>query len=376
VVDYLKIIERPLNNLKLYISAKALNEVLLKKIEEKESALKIKSDESSISFKSGNTKEHLLIGKSSLFLNVLKIAEKSAQTDVNVLLLGEAGTGKTSIAKIIHCRSSRKSSVCNEFDCSTYADSRVFEQELFGSKGSEFINGRNDREGALESANGGTLILKRIEHLSVSLQAKLLSFLKDGTAQRLGDHRNYRVNVRIIATTNVDLKKRVDEGMFREDLFYTLGTIAIEVPALRQRQDDIEIMAYHFLNNGKDASLHKTLALGVVKALARHNWQGNIRELQNIMERAYILADGAIVDEAHISDYVMAGPKIETKLEKKENIYSPVTLEALEKRHICDTLEHLGGNKTKSAKMLGITVKTLYNKLHSYGMITAISPDA
>lgn len=376
MLNILNLVERPLNNLKLYISAKALNEVLLKKIEEKEIEFKNHSDDNGIVAKIGTAKENQLIGKSAFFINALKIAEKSAQTDVNVILFGEAGTGKASIAKMIHCRSSRKVGVCIDFDCSTYADTKAFEQDLFGTKGSEFVNGKSDKEGAIENAHGGTLILKRLEHLSVSLQAKLLLFLKDGSAQRLGDHRSYRANVRIIATTNVDLKKRVEDGLFREDLFYALGVIGIEMPALRNRQDDIEVMACSFLNQNKDSSQHKTLSPGVTKALSRYPWPGNIRELQNIMERAYILSDGAIIDIDHISEHILTRPVIENRNEKKVSIYNPITLEVLEKHHICETLEHLGGNKTKSAKMLGITVKTLYNKLHSYGMINAVSADA
>ncbi len=161
----------------------------------------------------------------------------------------------------------------------------------------------------------------------------------------------------------------MEGGRFREDLFYALSTMALRLPALRDHKEDIEVLSHYFLNNGKIVEKQKSLSPEALKSLVEYAWPGNIRELQNVMERAYILADGKIIERDHLADSVTSTPVVEEEEKKEEIIFSEMTLEELEKRHIVFTLGHLGGNKTKTAKSLGITVKTLYNKLHSYGMI-------
>lgn len=368
ISNLLLAVEKPLANLKLYLTAKNLNSILLKKIEEKESELKKRSfaisSESMVS-----VQEPELIGKSEAFLSALRLASKVAQSDVMVLIEGNSGTGKESIARKVHLDSSRKSNSYVSFDCSSIADTKTLEIEIFGSKGVEILSGRPNQTGAVERANGGTLVLKRIECLPMNLQSKLLSFIKEGTALKVGDHVPYRSNVRIIAISNDSLQSRISEGRFRDDLYYILNTISIKMPSLTERASDIESLANYFLNSGKDIKDQKTLSPCVVNALRDYKWPGNIRELQNIIERAYILSDGVIIDRSHLADYILLVEKEEIKPVVEEVSYLPKTLEELEKKHICETLDYLSGNKTKSAKVLGITVKTLYNKLHSYGMI-------
>jgi transcriptional regulator with PAS, ATPase and Fis domain len=197
------------------------------------------------------------------------------------------------------------------------------------------------------------------------MQTKLLRFLEQREAYRVGGMSPYRVNVRIIAATNRDLKHEVEIGRFREDLYYRLNTITVTLPSLRERKEDIIPIANYFLNENKSIENHKTLTPGAANILKNYRWPGNIRELKNVMERVFILNDSKFIDEFHLSDLVTREEKQKTDTE----LYTEMTLSDLEKRHIVRTLDHLGGNKTKTAKALGITVKTLYNKLHSYGMI-------
>ena len=174
------------------------------------------------------------------------------------------------------------------------------------------------------------------------------------------------LNVRIIATSKVCLKDMVESGSFKEDLYYRLNTVALKIPALKERQEDIKVMAEFFLNHGKVEK--KVLTSGAIEKLSSYFWPGNAHELKNIMERTYILTDGQYIEASHLPEFA-----VEVKVEKVEvkDVYQEVTLFDLEKKHIIDTLDHLGGNKTRAAKTLGITVKTLYNKLHSYGLIEA-----
>ena len=188
-------------------------------------------------------------------------------------------------------------------------------------------------------------------------------------AFRVGGHMPYRADVRLMVSSTKDLNELVAKGEFREDLLFNVNTMVLKIPSLRERIEDIETLATYFLNLHKRPEEQKSLSPGVVKALREYNWPGNVRELQNVIERSYILSDGMIVERDHLADSVTES-RIEEEGEDEDIVrYSEMTLDELEKRHICLTLEHLGGNKTKTAKMLGITVKTLYNKLHSYGMI-------
>ncbi|MBL6989122.1 MAG: sigma-54-dependent Fis family transcriptional regulator [Bacteriovoracaceae bacterium] len=361
---------RPIANMKMYLQAKALNETLLKKIEKKDKELEDKEKGLQLA-DSLKVCEQEIVGKSKSVETLRTLADKLSLTDVNVLIQGEIGSGREMTARRIHCRSERSGRPFVAIDCSSYQESQL-EIELFGQETGGFSNSASQGLiGILEKANGGTLYINSICSLSTTLQAKLLHFIKEEIAFRVGGQVPFRSDVRVITSTDKDLNGEVVANNFREDLFYALSTMTIDVPALRERTDDIELLATYFLNSTKTLEGHKSFAPGVIKVLTEYFWPGNVRELKNIVERAYILADGKIVEECHLPEKVINCEVMREEEKQQEDVskFSEITLNELERKHICLTLEHLGGNKTKAAKALGITVKTLYNKLHNYGMI-------
>ncbi|MBT3983625.1 MAG: sigma-54-dependent Fis family transcriptional regulator [Bacteriovoracaceae bacterium] len=364
VMGILNKLEQPVRNMKLYLSAKNLNEALMKKIEEKERELK-KQKEGPHAKRTSHLIEKTIIGNSIEIKEVISIIGKVAPTDSSILIQGKSGTGKELVAQKIHCNSLRKESPYVVVNCGALQDT-LLESELFGHEKGSFTGAINTKVGLVEMADGGTLFLDEVGELSPAVQTKLLRFLQEGEAYRVGGRTPYRVNVRILSATNKDLKKEVDEGRFREDLYYRLNTIKIEVPSLKERGNDIQILAENFLNQGKINEDFKSLTPSAIKVIMDYDWPGNIRELQNAMERAYIMSEGKFIDDSHFPEQIHA--PCEEEVQEIE-IWQEMTLSDLEKRHIIRTLDHLGGNKTKTAKTLGITVKTLYNKLHSYNMI-------
>ncbi|MBT6326000.1 MAG: sigma-54-dependent Fis family transcriptional regulator [Bdellovibrionales bacterium] len=362
ILNVLKIIEKPLSNLKLYLSALSLNKALLIKVEEKEKELLSKKNGLNIieSFKISMPN---IIGKSESFINILKLAKRSSESDANISLYGEIGTGKEMIAKAIHCMSKRRENAFISVDCSAYSADQL-EVELFGGA---IVN----KPGAIDIANNGTILLKRAEKLPLSIQSKLLYFLKEGLAFKAGEQVPYKSDVRILISNENSIQEAVDDNRFREDLYFFLSTIEINIPGLAERSSDIELLANHFLNSNREIEKQKSFSPGAIKALLEYSWPGNLRELQNIVERSYILSSGMVIEKSHLSEEVSTAQSEVVEEEKEEVNYIGMTLDSLEKMHICNTLDHLSGNKTKTAKQLGITVKTLYNKLHSYGMIAA-----
>jgi Nif-specific regulatory protein len=368
ILEILNDLRQPLVNMKMYLAAKHLNQALAKKIEQKEKELEASKTGLNLA-DSYRIQDKDIIGKSDSMKNLIHLADKVAATDVHVLLTGENGTGKEMIARRVHCRGTRKEGGFVSIDCSAMSEIQL-EKELFGEDNG-FAQGGFTRAGLLETANNGTLFINNIEALTLNIQSKLYKFLVDKMAFRIGGQMPYRSNVRIIAATTKDLHEICVENRFREDLFFMLNTVNLNVPSLRQRKEDIELLAISFLNSNKPVHLHKSLSPGVISALSEYKWPGNVRELQNVMERAFILSDGMIIERNHLSETITR-PQVDETVQKDEVVdFQEMTLDELERRHICSALEHLGGNKTKTAKMLGITVKTLYNKLHSYGMIEA-----
>lgn len=358
-------LSRPLANMKMYLAAKSLNESLMRQIEQKERELKERSSvkENDARFK---VEEGKIVGKSKIMEEAVRRADKVAASTMNVLIQGEKGTGKDLLARRIHCRSEKQAFVV--VDCSIMTEGQL-ERELFGEETHDMSRGHRIAAGAFENSHGGTLFLKNVDRLPVQLQGKLAHFLKEKAGLRVGGHTPFRSDARIVCSSSRDLRLLVQEGCFREDLMYTLATMIIDVPSLRERGEDIEIIAQYYLNLGRERSNQKTLAPGAVKSLLEYNWPGNIRELMNVVERAYILGEGMIVEKCHLAECVV--DKRDESASEQDDLmnFAEMTLADLERRHITNTLDHLGGNKTKTAKVLGITVKTLYNKLHSYGMI-------
>jgi Nif-specific regulatory protein len=329
--------------------AKNLNRDLLSLIEAKEKEL---SNRVEIQVIKGFEDQSQMIGHSKNFLEVVQTAKKIAGQDFPVLLEGQHGVGKKILAKKIHGWSGRKGG-CVVASCSALNEAQL-DRELFSSKG------------LMVQANGGTLVIDDISNTTLHIQTKLLRALVAGEMITVDTEEKIALNVRIIATSKFDLKKLVEEGTFKEELFYRLNTIALRIPSLRERHEDIKVMAELFLNQGKSES--KILTSGALEKLTAYFWPGNAHELKNIMERTYILTDGQYIEASHLPEFAQ-----EVKVEKVEAPvkYVEFTLFDLEKKHIIDTLDHLQGNKTRAAKTLGITVKTLYNKLHSYGLIEA-----
>ncbi len=342
-------LQSPIRNMHLFLMAKNLNRDLLSRIEAKEKEL---SNRVEIQVIKGFEDQSQMIGHSKNFLEVVQTAKKIAGQDFPVLLEGQHGVGKKILAKKIHGWSGRKGG-CVVASCSALNEAQL-DRELFSSKG------------LMVQANGGTLIIDDISNTTLHIQTKLLRALVAGEMITVDTEEKIALNVRIIATSKFDLKKLVEEGTFKEELFYRLNTIALRIPSLRERHEDIKVMAELFLNQGKSES--KILTSGALEKLTAYFWPGNAHELKNIMERTYILTDGQYIEASHLPEFAQ-----EVKVEKVEAPvkYVEFTLFDLEKKHIIDTLDHLQGNKTRAAKTLGITVKTLYNKLHSYGLIEA-----
>jgi Nif-specific regulatory protein len=351
ILDLLTSLEAPINNIRMYLIAKNLNRELESKIKQKEEELLNRGP----ALNSPTTKigKIDLIGRSNSFVEIVNVAKRIAKEDFPVLLCGESGTGKKLLAKKIHSLSDRKDRECILVHCSAIAEDQL-ELELFGS---------TERPGVIQRANGGTLILNTVEALSDNIQSKLLRLIVSGELYNTDSNIPMAVSVRVISITKNDLATKVEEGTFREDLMYRLNIMNMRMPSLKERKEDIKILAESFINNGQNED--KILTSKAIDRLSSYNWPGNIHELKNLMERTAILVSEQFVDENHL-------PALDVEEEVEEVIiedFSEMTLHDLEKMHICKTLDHLGGNKTRAARALGITVKTLYNKLHSYGLV-------
>jgi two-component system NtrC family response regulator len=317
---------------------------------EKKTAIKINSSESG-GFGT-------VIGKDPRIIRAIELAKKVASTDATVLLLGETGTGKEVFANAIHQNSKRAKKSMVAINCSAFTKD-LLEAELFGHKQGAFTGATKDKEGLVEVANGGTLFLDEIGELPPDLQAKLLRFLENGEFIKLGDTKTSKVNTRIIAATNRDLEKEIEQGHFREDLYYRLNVFLIHLPALRERQNDIPLLTEQFLQQ-LAPSLNRssvTMSTEAMQLLKKHNWRGNIRELKNILQRAIVLADGDQILPEDLPLEMLTG---------KTTNNNSLSLFEVEKQHIRKTLAFTNGNKTRAAQLLGIGLATLYRKMEEY----------
>jgi len=302
-----------------------------------------------------------IIGESSLLKKSKELANRVAPTDTTVLLLGETGTGKEIFAQAIHNASTRSSKSFVAVNCSAIAKD-LLESEMFGYKAGAFTGALRDKKGLVEEANKGTLFLDEIGELNLDLQAKLLRFLETKTYYKVGDSKPLEVDVRIIAATNRDLLKEIEKGCFREDLYYRLSVFTIALPPLRDRKEDIEALAWHFLNfyAAKVKKHVNAFEPEFLKGLKNFEYKGNTRELKNIIERAVILSNTSTIG-ADLLPQAQFGSPINSNV-------SSYDLSAIEKTHILRVLDVAGNNKTKAAELLDIGVTTLYRKLHEYGI--------
>lgn len=305
-----------------------------------------------------------IIHKSDAIHQLLKMVDRVAQSDASVLILGESGTGKELIAKALHEKSTRRYKPFVAINCGALRES-LLESELFGHEKGAFTGAYMRKTGLAEVANGGTLFLDEIGELTPGIQAKLLRFIQEGEIYRVGGKDPIKVNIRLVSATNKDLESEVVRGVFREDLFYRINTITAQVPPLRRRKEDIPLLVGHFLSSGSYRYLNKGHQMSdeAMEILQKYDWPGNIRELQNICERTQILAEGHTIMPGDLPENIRH-PDQKTVIDD----YDPtLTLHELERRYILKALSYFEGNKTRAAHALGITIKTLYNKLHEYG---------
>lgn len=300
-----------------------------------------------------------VIGKSQTVLDMLSMVDKIAPTQATVLIQGESGTGKELVARQLHVRSGRAHAPYVTVNCGALQET-LLESELFGHEKGSFTGAVTQKVGLVETADKGTLFLDEIGELSPAIQTKLLRFLQEGEFYRVGGKKPMHVDVRVVSATNRDLATEVKQGRFREDLFYRLNTITLTMPALRERSDDIPLLIRHFLRQSR------VVDSAALEALQAYRWPGNIRELQNAVERISILSDGPIITLKDIPENIRQ-PNVTATSLKEMSVNTP--LEEIEKAHILRTLTFNRGNKTRTAQKLGITIKTLYNKLHRYGVI-------
>jgi len=301
-----------------------------------------------------------IIGKSKSILAAVELAKKVAVTDASVLLTGETGTGKEVFAQAIHQASSRSNKNFVAINCAAISKD-LLESELFGHKAGAFTGAIKDTKGILEEANNGTVFLDEIGEMPLELQAKLLRVLETGELIKVGENRSIKINIRLIAATNRNLQKEIEAGNFREDLFYRIAVFQIALPALRERLMDIEELANHFAKivAGKINKKVKPLSKEFIAILKQHQWNGNIRELKNIMERAVILMNN---DELTIENLPFELQRTTTSQQQ----LSAFDLASAEKIHIQKVLNYTNGNKTETAKLLNIALTTLYRKLEEY----------
>ncbi len=295
-------------------------------------------------------------------IEVLALVDRVAAADSTVLLLGESGTGKEVLARAIHERSARPGGPFVALNCAAIVET-LLESELFGYEKGAFTGAHRARPGKFEAAEGGTLFLDEIGELSPGFQAKLLRVLEDRTFFRVGGTVPIRVDVRVVAATNRDLQKAIRDSAFREDLYYRLAVVTIVIPPLRERRDDLPLLAHHFLESVRRRTKKSVRAISqeALEALARYPWPGNVRELENVIERAVILADGDTLEEKALPAEIR-----EPRAAQPEE--TPIRLEDAEKGCIRRALEKTGGKKGEASKLLGISWPTLNKKIREYGL--------
>jgi two-component system response regulator AtoC len=348
-----------------------------------------------------------LIGESPAMLLLKQLIRKVARTDATVLIHGENGTGKEMVASELFRISSRSDAPFIKVNCAAISEN-LMESEFFGHEKGAFTGATERREGRFELADKGTILLDEISEISPSLQAKLLRVLQEREFERVGGNKTLKVDVRVVATTNRNLLRSVDKKEFREDLYYRLNVFPLEVPPLRERRDDIPLFAAEFLK--RCARRHGLQLAGftdaAMKTLVEHPWPGNVRELQNCVERAVILVEegkliepedlglistaprGAVVQTVQTAAIEpspeppapVAEPVREVReVRENSNVGKPIALEELERQHILEVLRGTGGNRTQTATILQISIRTLRNKLNDYkltGLLADDEPDS
>lgn len=346
---------KPWDNSKLLATVNVAWQLRLSRLE----TANLKKDNQLLKSEINKGVEKIVLGASPTMIHVMNIVRKVAGTDANVLITGENGTGKELVAREIHNLSKRAGELMVSVDMGSITET-LFESELFGHIKGAFTDAKDDRKGKFEQAQKGTLFLDEIGNLSLQSQAKLLSVLQNRYVVKVGSNRQIPIDIRLICATNCDLMQMVKEGRFREDLLYRINTIMIEVPPLRDRVDDIPILANYFLRVNSERYNKSGLKISThaLEKLANHDWPGNVRELQHSIEKAVILSDSQILKP---TDFEFSSTS-------KITFHNELTLEEMEKMMIHDSLKKHNNNMSLVAAKLGLTRQTLYNKIKKYGL--------
>jgi len=348
----------------------ALNKIIEKLVSKKRWLRDVVPGELAIEYES----DEKIIGQSQAMKEVFHLIKKVAPTDSTVLITGESGTGKDLIAKAIHYNSLRREKPFMAVDCGSLVET-LFESELFGHVKGSFTGAIAQKHGSFELAHGGTFFFDEIGNISLNIQAKILRAIQEKEIKPVGDVKTIKVDVRVIAATNQNLVEMVEKGKFREDLFYRLNVVLLEVPALRNREDDVPLLAAHFLTlfSEKNRKKIKGFTPAAMDCLIKYNWPGNVRELMNTVERTVVLARSDYIDVEELP-MIQRQPLPENtfairNLEQGSFQAEGVTLETIEKTAIINTLHAVNSNKSEAARRLGITRKTLHKKLKQYGLM-------
>lgn len=298
---------------------------------------------------------------------VLQMAESVAGSRATVLITGESGTGKELLARYVHAKSNRSNKPFVALNCAAVPDG-LLESELFGYEKGAFTGADQRKAGKFELANDSTFLLDEVSEMPLLLQAKLLRVIQEGEVERLGGSAPIKVNVRLIATTNRSLHTMVEKGEFREDLFYRLNVIPLEIPPLRKRVKDIELLSRFFveMSSAENGLSPKQFSADSLKKLIHWDWPGNVRELQNVIERSVLLSQSDLIQENEISikDY--------GRSREERGVKPGMTVSEVEKLLILKTLDFTGQNRTKAAQLLGISIRTLRNKINEYKQVHAL----
>jgi two-component system response regulator HydG len=307
-----------------------------------------------------------MIGNSRPMERLQDLVKRVAGAEVSVLITGESGTGKELVARAIHARSPRRDGPFIAINCAAMP-SALLESELFGHTRGAFTDAKANKTGLLVQASGGTVFLDEIGDMPAEMQAKLLRALQERSVRPVGGEREVPIDARIIAATNRDLEQDIEDGRFREDLFYRINVVHVPVPPLRSRSSDILVLAQHFITKAASRSNRAVRGLSAAAAqkLQSYDWPGNIRELENAIERAVVLAQ---FDELTPNDFPDKITKYEAKVELPADDREILTVEEMERRHIVHVMNKVEGNKTRAAKLLGFDRRTLYRKLERYGL--------
>ncbi|HEY0200325.1 MAG TPA: sigma 54-interacting transcriptional regulator, partial [Burkholderiaceae bacterium] len=318
-----------------------------------------------------------LIGRSPALLQALSELERVAQASVSVLLLGESGTGKELFARAVHLASPRREGPFIKVNCAAIPET-LFESELFGHEKGAFTGASAARAGWFEQADDGTLFLDEVGELPLALQSKLLRTLQEGTLVRLGGRSEVHVNVRLVAATHRDLASDVQTGRFRQDLYYRLNVIPIRLPPLRERREDIQPLALHFVSRANQAHERNThLDADALELLTRHDWPGNIRELSNVIERLVLLADDTVVTATELRGYLDLAAQLpattilNTPLAPGEAgplVRGYASAQSHSPQALRQALEHNQGNQSRAAQSLGLTVRQFSYRLRKAGL--------